>query len=196
MLKIALTGSLSSGKTYALYYFKQQKIPAFSFDQEIAKLIKEDRDVFLAIATRFPKAVMEGKIDKKKLVDIVFNDQKPLRALENILYPKAFKLHDQFLRDNLKKSVPMVVVEIPLLFEKKLESLYDKIILATCSKHLQIKWAMQRDGMTAARFGAITRNQLSDAKKRELADYVIFSGTGGVNVKRQVINLIKVLSNA
>lgn len=196
MLKIAITGSLSSGKTYALSYFRQCKIPAFSFDKEIATLLKEDEDVFLAISTRFPKAITEGKIDKKKLVDIVFHDQKSLRALENILYPKAFKLHDQFLRDNVKKSTPMVVIEIPLLFEKRLESLYDKVVLVTCSKHLQAKWAMQREGMTAARFGAITKNQLPDAKKRELADYIIFSGTGGIDFKRQVVNLIKVLSNA
>lgn len=192
MLKIALTGSISSGKTYALSFFNQCKIPVFSFDKEVGVLLERDKGVLKDILEAFPSAVRDNRVDRKKLVDIAFNNQKLLRQLENILYPKAFELHALFLKRNKIKNTKMVVVEIPLLFEKRLEKLYDVIVMVSCTKYLQSKWAMQREGMTKNRFDAITRNQLPDIKKREFVEYIIFSGTG--DVRRQVIGLVRMLS--
>lgn len=190
MIKIAVTGSISSGKTYVLNQFAKCGIPVFSYDKEIAELFFKDKPLIQEISESFFGVVENGRLDKKKLADIIFYNKALRLKLEEIIHPKVHMLLDNFLKKSLQKRKKMVAVEVPLLFEKKLQNQYDFIIMVSCSKYLQEKWAMQRPGMTREKLHAILKNQVPDAKKKHMVDYVIYSGLG-TGVFKQVANLVR-----
>jgi dephospho-CoA kinase len=193
MLKIALTGSIATGKSYVLSYFQEALIPIFSFDKEVSQLLNNDLNVFDQIKLEFPEAIENNLINRKKLADIVFFNKNKLNRLENIIYPKLFIEYEKFLKINMEKHVPLIIAEVPLLFEKKLEKLFDQIILVTCSKRVQMERALQREGMTKEKLDAIISNQMPDIKKRKFADYIIFTDIRSDKLKLQIDNLIKTL---
>lgn len=190
MYKLAITGSIASGKSKILSYFTENNIPVFSFDQEIRKLLSNNSQMIAKIKSRFPLAVIEQNVDTQKLKDIIFSDADERLALEQIIYPFVFKIHDQFIELHHAQKAKLVAIEVPLLYEKNLQSLYDGILLAVASKYSQLKWVMQRPGMTPEKFYAIKKTQIDDNEKREKADFIIRSDLGFIT-KLLVKNLIR-----
>lgn len=190
MYKLAITGSIASGKSKILSYFAENNIPVFSFDQEISKLLSSNLQMIAQIQSRFPLAVTEQNVNKQKLKDIIFKNDSERLALEQIIYPFVFKIHDQFIELHHAQKAKLVAIEVPLLYEKNLQSLYDGVLLAVASKYFQRKWVMQRPGMTPEKFYAIKKTQIDDNEKREKADFIIRSDLGFIT-KLLVKNLIR-----
>ena len=194
MIKIALTGSIATGKSHVLNCFREFLIPAFSFDDEVAKLLKNDKAVISLIAINFPEFVENATVNIKKLSNAAFSNKEILRKLEEVIYPRLFEEYDSFLKQNYLEKAAMVVAEVPLLFEKHLESQFDKIILTTCSNADRVKRALKRDGMTITKLNAILENQMADSKKKKLVDFIISTSNKSVNVKEEVLKIIRDLT--
>ena len=193
MLKIALTGSIATGKSHVLNFFREFSIPVFSFDDEVAKLLKENKEVVKQGDQAFPGVVENGTINRRKLSDLAFSKKEVLRELEDILYPKLFEEYDLFLKKNHLENAAVIVAEVPLLFEKQLEKQFDKIILTTGSESDRVNRALRREGMTMEKLNAIVESQMVDSEKERLVDFVISTSDESANVKDQVLKIIKSL---
>ena len=169
MIIIGVTGTIGSGKTFALNFFKSKNIKIFSADEEVKKLLKTNV-VKKKVFKLFPEAFLKKKLNRNALANIVFNNKKNLKKLEKIIHPYVGKNKQKFLVRNKKKK--LIVMEIPILFEKKTEKNYDYIILMSINKKIQKQRVLDRKNMTVSLFNKILSNQISN-KKKKYADFVV-----------------------
>jgi dephospho-CoA kinase len=193
MIKIALTGSIATGKSHVLKIFSEFSIPVFSFDDEVARLLKEDKKVFVLVGASFPEVVENGVINRKNLSDLAFSKKEVLSELEKILYPKLFEEYELFLKKHRAENAAIIIAEVPLLFEKRLEKQFDKIVLTTCTESDRIERALRREGMTMQKLDAIIKSQMTYSKKEKLVDFIISTSEAFDNIKGQVLKIIKSL---
>ena len=193
MILIGLTGTIGSGKTFALNFFKSEKIATFSADEEVKKILKI-KTIKEKIYKLFPETFFKKKLNKSILASIVFNDKKKLNKLEKIIHPHVKKNKKIFLSKNKKKK--LVVMEIPIIFEQKNEKKYDYIILMDVNKKIQRQRVIKRKNMTPELLKKILSNQIS-YKKTKHADFVI-NNNGPKNKTKQVLRKIldKIISTA
>ena len=193
MILIGLTGIIGSGKTLALNFFKSKKITVFSADEEVKKIL-EKKIVKDRIYKKFPSVFSKKKINKNKLALIVFSEKKKLNSLEKIIHPLVKQKKKNFLNKNKNKKI--IVMEIPIIFEKKNKKNYDSIILMNISKKVQRQRVMKRKNMTPELLKKIMSNQISN-KKKKYADYII-NNNGTKNKTRKILKEIlnRIISTA
>ena len=165
----------------------------FSFDDEVARLLKEDKKVFVLVGASFPEVVENGVINRKNLSDLAFSKKEVLSELEKILYPKLFEEYELFLKKHRAENAAIIIAEVPLLFEKRLEKQFDKIVLTTCTESDRIERALRREGMTMQKLDAIIKSQMTYSKKEKLVDFIISTSEAFDNIKGQVLKIIKSL---
>lgn len=189
---IAITGSICTGKSFVLDIFEKCGFPVFNCDIVIKDILQNDIDAIDKIRKIFPEAVLDrGKIDKANLSRIVFNSKVARISLENIVYPKLFLRQDEFIKSNIERH-SVLVFEVPLLYEKNIESLYDFVIVTTSPKYVKVRRA-ENKGISREMLECILKNQLSDKTKELKADYVIDTNKSIENVEKEVIKLIQKL---
>lgn len=142
-LKIAITGGIGSGKSAALACVREMGYTAFSCD-EIYKEIAAAPDYVQKVQAIFPSCVMDGKINRKLLSDIVFSDEKSREKLNSVAHPLIMERLD-FLMNECKNNI--VFAEVPLLFEGGYEAKFDKIIVLVRECEKRIKAVIERDGV-------------------------------------------------
>ena len=190
MILVGLTWTIGSGKTFALSFFKSKKITVFSADDEVKKIL-ENKIVKKKIYKKFPEVFFKEKINKKKLALIVFSDKKKQNCLEKIIKPLVKKKKKDFLKKKKKEKV--IVMEIPIIFEKKSKKNYDCIILMDVNKKIQRQRVMKRKNMTPQLLKRILSNQTPDKKKK--ADYIINNnGPKSKTRKNLALTLNKIIS--
>ncbi len=190
MIIIGITGSVGTGKTETSNFFKRNKIPVFDSDYEVGLLYKK-HTVLNIIKKQFPTAFKDNILLKENLAQIVFEDKKKLLLLEKIIY-KFLNIRRYFwIRRQFRNRKKLVVIDVPLLFEKDNIRKYDKTVVITCSEEIQKKRVLKRKGWNEKRFMLTKRQQLQDEKKKQLADIIIYSDRG----KRHVYNIVYSLLN-
>ena len=126
---LGLTGSLCSGKTTALRVFQKKGASVFDTDELVHRYFKKKNSVvYKKISENFPEAIEEGGICRLKLRNIVFSDYKKLKKLEEIVHPVVIEELKRWIEKERNKG-GVAVAEVPLLFEKNLAGLFDKVIL-------------------------------------------------------------------
>ena len=191
MILVGLTGTIGSGKTFALSFFKSKKITIFSADDEVKKIFKS-KAIKDKIYKKFPEAFSKKKINKNKLASIVFSDRTKLRSLEEVIHPIVRKKKSFFLNKNKNKKI--IIMEIPIIFEQKNKKKYDYIIIMNVNRKIQRKRVMKRKNMTPELLKKILSNQISD-KNIKYADFVI-NNNGPKNKTKQFLRktLDKIIS--
>lgn len=173
MIVVGLTGSIATGKTFVANYFKQIGYPVFNSDDCVHKLITCNSKVIDEISVLFPNVILQGEIDKKTLSAEVFNDDKSLKKLENILHGKVRESQEEFLHKSEKEGFKLAILEIPLLFESKSKINFDYIIVTHVDENIQKQRVLARQGMTEQLFYKILSKQMPSSEKITLADLVI-----------------------
>jgi dephospho-CoA kinase len=189
---IGLTGSIGMGKSTVAAMFVSAGVPVFDADAAVHRLQGQGGRLVQDIEARFPGTTGPGGVDRPKLGAAVFGNPEALAALEAIVHPAVATMQRQFLRNNRARAI--VVVDIPLLFEKRGWRKVDLIVVASASAWQQRKRVLARSGMTLAKFKRIKKLQLPDAIKRTRADVVINTGGQLLETKAQVRRLITCLS--
>ena len=191
MILVGLTGTIGSGKTFALSFFKSKKITIFSADDEVKKIFKS-KAIKDKIYKKFPEAFSKKKINKNKLASIVFSDRRKLRSLEEVIHPIVRKKKSFFLNKNKNKKI--IIMEIPIIFEQKNKKKYDYIIIMNVNRKIQRRRVMKRKNMTPELLKKILSNQISD-KNIKYADFVI-NNNGPKNKTKQFLRktLDKIIS--
>ena len=182
MKLVGLTGGIGSGKTTALNCFRGMGVPCFVSDVEAKKLY--DNAVFADKVKTLLKDCditdADGKIDKKKLANIVFNDEYHLNKLNSLVHPELRKTFFDWAAEIAVKhpDVPYVIIESALIFQTELDKLLDDVIYVYLDKEERITRSMLRDNATREEIKARMNKQPADDEAIMKADYMIFNFEG------------------
>lgn len=171
MIRVGLTGSIGMGKSTVAAIFADEGVPVFDADAEVHRLQGPGGELLPAIEAAFPGTTGPSGIDRAALGAQVFGDDAAMRRLEAIVHPAVGAARAAFL--DAHRDAPMVVFDIPLLFETGGEAGVDKIVVVSAAPAVQRARVLSRPGQSAARFAEILARQLPDTEKRARADVVI-----------------------
>lgn len=193
MRMIAITGSIGCGKTTIAKMIRQQGYVVFDVDAWVRRLYFNKKFIEKVRET-FP-AVAEGEgVNKRKLRNIVFSDRNQLKILEKMTHPFLLKYFKQVIHRNSRVN-KLFFVDVALLFEMGWDRFCDKIIVADVDYEIQKQRVMIRDKVEAEDFEKINKVQMSNEKKKELADVVIDTDKPKNVLNLEVITLLQELEN-
>lgn len=187
----ALTGSIGMGKSAVAGMIRKLGVPLFDADAEVHRLQGPGGKALAAIEARFPGTTGPHGLDRAKMAAIILAHPHERKALEAIVHPLVFAARQTFLRHHVSR--PLVILDIPLLFETHGEKRVDGVIVVTAPAWKQRKRVLARPGMSERKFRAILRLQMPDALKRRRADHVIHTGTTYHRTRGQVRALMACL---
>ena len=185
MLVIGLSGGVASGKNFVADEFAKLGVPVFDADAAVHKIFENDQNTIKKISEIFENVIENNQINRHKLGELVLANREKLAVLENLIHPLVQAKELEFIDDMKLKGFQMVMLNIPLLFEKDGYKRCDKTILVTAPKIVQkyrfIKRAKQKKSPAsifslAKKFEQIHQNQMPVEQKKQLADFIIFNG--------------------
>ena len=141
---VALTGGIGSGKSLAAQFLREMRYPVFSCDELYKEVIESD-EYIQKLKILFPTAVQDGKVNRKILSEIVFNDEERLKQLNSLAHPLIMDL----LMEKMKAcDERLAFAEVPLLFEGNFENLFDRVIYIARDKTQRMQAVLRRDGLS------------------------------------------------
>ncbi|MGJ8598265.1 dephospho-CoA kinase [Sulfitobacter sp.] len=189
---IGLTGSIGMGKSTVAAMFERAGIPVFDADAAVRAMQGPGGELIEAIEASFPGTTGPDGVDRDALGRLVFADKDKLAQIEAIVHPAVGQKRAEFFAEHA--DAPMVLLDIPLLFEGGGNALVDVVIVVSAPAEVQRERVLARPGMTAEKFEHILGLQTPDAEKRERADHVIDTGKTLEETEGQVQALIQRLS--
>ena len=196
MILLGLTGSIGMGKSTVAQFFRDEGVPVYDADAAVHALYAEGGAAVGPVGAAFPTAIVEGAVDRERLSKLVLNDADALKRLESIVHPLVAAAQMQFLDDARRANAPVVVLDIPLLFEKGGEKRVDVVAVVSAPADVQRARVLGRPGMTVEKFEAILAKQTRDAEKRARADFVIETAGSFDDTRAQVRAALKALAEA
>ena len=192
-LLIGLTGSIGMGKSAVAAMFEAQGVPVFDADAEVRAMQGPGGAILPAIEEAFPGTTGPEGVDREVLGQQVFGNPEELARLEAIMHPAVAERRAAFLTAN--RDAPILVFDIPLLFEKGGAATLDKVVVVSAPPEVQRERVLARPGMTEEKFEQILAIQTPDDEKRARADHVIDTGTPLVETEAAVAALVAQLRN-
>ena len=186
-LVLGLTGSIGMGKSTVAAMFRKQGVPVFDADAEVRKMQGPGGLLLEAIETLHPGTTGAQGVDRAALGQAVLGDKSALHRLEKLIHPEVERKRQAFLRRHRAK--PLVVVDVPLLFEKGGWRRVDLTAVVSAPAWKQSKRVLARPGMSWFKLDQLRDLQLGDAAKRRRADFVIPTG-GGLDATRGAVRRI------
>ncbi len=185
---LGLTGSIGMGKSAVAAMLRDLGVPVFDADAAVHALQGPDGALLAPIEAAFPGTTGPGGVDRGKLGSAVFGDKAALARLEAIVHPAVGALRAEFLAATV--GAPLIVFDIPLLFEKGSANQVDAVAVVSAPAAMQRARVLARAGMTPEKFAQILALQVPDAQKRARADHVIDTGTSLVETRAAVARLV------
>ena len=189
--RIGLTGSIGMGKSAVAAMFARAGVPVFDADAQVHRLQGPGGGLVPAIEARFPGTTGPKGVDRQTLGARVLGRPEELRALERIVHPAVAKARHAFLRRHA--AHPMVLLDIPLLFETRGDRQMDLVVVVSAPSFLQRRRVMRRPGMSLRRFHRLSAAQLPDHRKRAQADVVISTARPKWQTRADVMRLLACL---
>ena len=186
MITVGLTGSIGMGKSTVLAMFGKEGAAVWNADDAVHRLYGRAAKGAVAVAARFPEAIVDGAVDREILSGLVLNDAAALADLEAIVHPLVSEDRAAFLDGAARRGADIAVLDIPLLFEKNGEKYFDAVIVVSAASDIQKARVLARPGMSEKKFRLILMKQTPDAEKRRRADYIIDTGEG-LNETREAV---------
>jgi len=179
MFKIGLTGGLGSGKSTVAHIFEVLGIPVYYADAASKRLMNDNEKVKADVQNAFGKNVYtDGKLNRKYLSEIVFNDKEKLELLNSIVHPATLHDAEDWLN---KQTTPYAIKEAALIFESGSQQFLDFVIGVKAPLPLRLQRAMKRDNISNEEAMARIEKQINEEKKMSLCDFVI------VNDEQQMV---------
>ncbi len=168
---LGLTGSIGMGKSTVAAMFADEGVPVFDADAAVHRLQGPGGRVVAAIEAAFPGTTDVSGVDRPALAAAVLGDDAAMKRLEAIVHPAVGEERAAFVTAHI--DAPLLVFDIPLLFETGGNSAVDKVVVVSAAPDVQRARTLARATMTPEKFDAILARQLPDADKRARADFVI-----------------------
>ncbi|MGF3024205.1 dephospho-CoA kinase [Methylobacterium aquaticum] len=182
---LGLTGSIGMGKSATAAMFRARGVPVHDADACVHALYGPGGAAAAAIGDAFPGTLSpDGAVDRAALRTAVLGDAERLRRLESLVHPLVGRARDDFLAAHA--AAPLVVLDVPLLFETGGEAGCDAVAVVTAPAEVQRARVLARPGMTEEAFAQILAKQMADAEKRRRADFLIETDRGFPQAEAQV----------
>jgi dephospho-CoA kinase len=188
LIKLGLTGSIGMGKSTVAAMFADAGVPVFDADAAVHRLQGQGGRLVAAIEAAFPSTTGRLGVDRVALGTVVLGDDSAMRRLEAIVHPAVAQDRAAFLRDHA--DAPIVLFDIPLLFETGGDAQVDRVVVVSAAPDVQRARVLDRPGMSAAKLDAILARQMPDVDKRARADHVIATDVPLTETRAQVAAVI------
>ncbi|MBO9511929.1 dephospho-CoA kinase [Erythrobacter sp. A6_0] len=188
-LIVGLTGSIGMGKSTVAAMFAGAGVPVFDADHEVRAMQGPGGALVPTIEAAFPGSTGPEGVLREKLGALVFGDKHALARLEAIVHPAVAERRASFLERHAE--APLVVFDIPLLFEKGGADAVDRVVVVSAPAAVQRERVLTRAGMTEAKFADILALQTPDAEKRARADHIVDTGVSIEETEAEVLALIE-----
>ena len=185
---LGLTGSIGMGKSTTAKLFVEAGVPVYDADAAVHKIY--EGEAAPAIEAAFPGTTVDGKVDRAKLSAKVVHDQAAIKQLEQIVHPMLGASRKKFLDDAEASGAPVVVMDIPLLFETGGEKRVDAVVVVSTDPATQRERILALGTMTSEALDAILARQLPDAEKRKRADFVVDTSHGLDPVRARIRDIL------
>ena len=186
---IGLTGSIGMGKSTVAQMFVEEGVPLFDADAAVHQLQGRGGALVDAIEALFPGTTTSDGVDRQKLGAAVLGDPAALQRLERLIHPAVAEMRQAFLETY--RDQPLVLFDIPLLFEKGAAEGVDHIVVVSAGAEQQRARVLARPGMSEERFEQIKMLQMPDSDKRQKADSVIDTSVPHAETRQQVQKLVQ-----
>jgi dephospho-CoA kinase len=173
---LGLTGSIGMGKSTTAKLFAEAGVPVYDADAAVHKIY--EGEAAPAIEAAFPGTTVDGRVDRAKLSAKVVHDQAAIKQLEQIVHPMLGASRKKFLEEAEASGAPVVVMDIPLLYETGGEKRVDAVVVVSTDAATQRERILARGTMTSEALDGILARQLPDAEKRKRADFVVDTSHG------------------
>jgi dephospho-CoA kinase len=194
MIVLGLTGSIGMGKSTVARMFADEGVPVFDADAAVHRLQGPEGALVTEIEKRFPGTTGPGGVNRTALAERVLGEREALQNLEALIHPAVAREREAFLA--VHSDAPLVVLDIPLLFEKAGATRVDKVAVVSAPAEVQRARVLARAGMTAEKFERILKLQMPDAEKRARADFVIHTGGTLEETRDSVRRIVACLARA
>lgn len=186
MIKIGILGDIGSGKSFVAKSFGY---PVFNADHEVGKLYKKDKKVFKKLQKILPKYFNKFPIDKKRISEAILANNKNLKRIIEIVHLEIRKKMNVFLKKNKKKKI--VVLDIPLLLENKINKKQDILIFIQSKKKDILKRLKKRKNYNIKLINKFRKIQLSTNFKKKKSQFIIVNNFTKKSVRKKVKNILK-----
>ena len=174
---VAITGGIGSGKTTISKYLKKNNFAVHESDSTVSQIYIKPNKLFLSFLKKniSKEVVTSNKIDKQKIAEIIFNDKKIKQKLENYIHKEVKKSRDSFVKKNIKNKKKLIFVDIPLLFENKLEKNFDKVLCIIAKKKIRRARVLRNKKFTKKTLQKIFKFQVSDKERKARSNIIIYN---------------------
>lgn len=189
---LGLTGSIGMGKSTVSAMFRDLGVPVFDSDRAVHDLYAPGGKAVSLVHAAFPGTESpEGGISRELLGKKLMANPEGWKVLESIVHPLVLEEKGRFVADAAAMGQPLVLLDVPLLFEAGADKHCDAVVVVSAPADVQKKRVLAREGMTVEKFEGILGKQMPDGEKRQLADFVIDTGCSLEETKQHVISLLK-----
>ncbi|MDD3789285.1 MAG: dephospho-CoA kinase [Petrimonas sp.] len=172
MIKIGVTGGIGSGKSVVSELLKLHGIPVYDADSEAKRLNDQSPVIRQKLTSSFGSELyINGKLDKRKLAQLIFNDPQKLQLANSIIHPELMKDYTGWAEK--RKNYPFTAIDAAVLFEGGFERYVDKIITVAAPENIRFARASLRDNVPEHKISERAKNQLTDQEKINQSDFVI-----------------------
>ncbi|KYG91543.1 dephospho-CoA kinase [Metasolibacillus sp. FSL K6-0083] len=190
---IGLTGSIASGKSTVAQMLKEYQLPIVDADLVARQVVEPHSETLQQIAAAFGQEVIkeDGTMDREKVGSIIFHEPAQRKVLNDIIHPairaEMLRQRDELLRGGAEH----VVMDIPLLFESKLQHFVDKILVVSVTEEIQLQRLMERNQLPESEARARIASQLPMSVKEQGADAVIYNNTTKQSTAEQLKKILQ-----
>ena len=194
-LKIAITGGIGSGKSTVCDVFNSKGYTIINADQISKEFLASSEKIQKEVKKHFGKAaILDGKPNKEYLAEKVFDDIENLKKLNSILHPPTIQKIKEMMRQDLQRK-NIVFVEAALIYEAKMQDMFDYVLVIAAPDDDRIKRLMDRDNSSREKILSRMKNQIPQEEKKKLADFVIENNRSLVELKIKSEFFLKIFEN-
>jgi dephospho-CoA kinase len=195
IIKIGITGNIGSGKSIVSDYIEKNGYTVLRSDLIAKDLIVNNQSVKRKIVNLFGKETyLNGKLNTKLLAAKVFNNKKNVKLINSIVHPAALRKIDELIRAESKNS-KIIFIESALIFEAKIEKMFDHIVLVYSDKKNRIDRLMKRENVDIKEVLKRMKYQIDDGKKKNKVDFIITNNSTIQHLHQSIKFLLRVLGS-
>jgi dephospho-CoA kinase len=189
---LGLTGGIATGKSTVTAMLRERGIPVIDADQIAREVVEPGKPAYEAIVRHFGREILlaDGQINRKKLGEIVFSDEAERQKLNAIVHPEVRRVMREEAETAERNGAAIVFMDIPLLFESKLQHMVDKIVVVYAPASVQLARMLERDELDEEQAHKRLRAQWPIEQKKQLADFLIDNTGTREETERQVERLL------
>ena len=186
MIKIGILGDIGSGKSYIAKNFGY---PVFNADEEVGKLYKKNKRIFIKLKKVLPKFIYSFPVNKNEIIKAIFANKVNLKKITKIIHSEIRKEMNKFLKRHINKKI--VILDIPLLLENKINKKGDMLVFVKSNKKDVLKRLKKRPGFNNKLFIKFKKIQLPLDYKMKKSNFIIKNNFTNKSVKRDIKYILK-----